>query len=255
MNVPDSIIEKVKKLLKLASRPGTIAEAENAMARVQEILLKYNLDIETVNSHQSTDGVLSYKGNFNNYQFKGDGKFSQRLLTGISYFNFCKIMILDDSGNFVILGKKHNLDITHYLFDYCLNSLKILFKSHWKEFKKEIKISKQKYRKEYYRGAVEALAVRLQEQQNDSFDKFGKENVYGLIVKNNYAVEKRMKEMFPESEKEEYDDEFNENEPQNIIDGYSFGYYDAYALSLSKGLTNDNNKNKKLKDKIKLIRL
>lgn len=49
------IIERLRKLIALAENAGTEAEAANAMARVQEILTKYNLSMGDVGSARDED--------------------------------------------------------------------------------------------------------------------------------------------------------------------------------------------------------
>lgn len=52
-----AILARIKKLLRLAERAGTTEEAENAMARVREILHKYNLSIQDVESVRDEECV------------------------------------------------------------------------------------------------------------------------------------------------------------------------------------------------------
>lgn len=49
----DVILEKLKKLLALAERGGTEAEAENAMAKAQALLAQYNLSMADVDAHDA----------------------------------------------------------------------------------------------------------------------------------------------------------------------------------------------------------
>lgn len=47
-SVPDEIVERIQKILALGRRGGTEAEATAAMAKAQDLLAKYNLDLATV---------------------------------------------------------------------------------------------------------------------------------------------------------------------------------------------------------------
>ena len=50
-----AIIKKIQKLLRLAARAGTEAEAQNAMSRVREMLDRHNVSMSDVNSFTDED--------------------------------------------------------------------------------------------------------------------------------------------------------------------------------------------------------
>lgn len=58
MEDKSKIIARLQKLLELAERGGTEAEADNAMQRVQEILTKYNLSMGDVNVARDKDEMF-----------------------------------------------------------------------------------------------------------------------------------------------------------------------------------------------------
>ncbi|MEO6305568.1 MAG: DUF2786 domain-containing protein, partial [Bacteroidia bacterium] len=87
--VPDSILEKIQKLIALRDRPGSPAEAQNAAARISSLLTKYNISMMDVDNHKPDDGVEVKKGSYDDFQTPYEGDFAKNLLNSLAFFNFC----------------------------------------------------------------------------------------------------------------------------------------------------------------------
>lgn len=266
MNVPDSILERIQKLMALQKNPGTPAEAENAAARIQEMLLKYNLSMAEIENHKVDDNdVIQTKGKFNVYQKYGDGDVAVILLRTVAEFNFCRSIRMvngkksQEVDEYVLIGKKYNVEVTLYMFEYVLNNLKILFQNHWKNYVKntpaEYREGSGVHKRSYYQGALAAIRSRLEKQREAAIVESEKESgkydannpVNALIKVNKDAVDKRVKELFQNRLKS------SPNRIYSSSDGRSAGYEAGSKLNLSKGLDNNNAGRPELKPKQLLL--
>ena len=183
----DKILARLQKLIALNERPGSIGEAATSTALINHLLTKYNLSRTDVNNYkpkESIDNIIYLRGKYADYQSEYDGGFVKSLMESMSAFNFCKMInvkAFDEKGHnknfgFTVLGKKHNLDVCMYMFDYCLNNIKILFDQYFVEkgigdyFKK----GSGKYyvhRRGFYEGAIIAIHNRLAAQRDKEVEE------------------------------------------------------------------------------------
>lgn len=107
----ESLISLIQKLLALSKSPNE-NEAALAMAKAQELLLKYNLDMAEIKTSTPDDAGNNDDAGLTNepIDFDGDDKYSpweRRLISVISSANLCKIVLC---GNGVhVLGRKVNV--------------------------------------------------------------------------------------------------------------------------------------------------
>lgn len=186
MELPDKILERLQKLLEREERPGSVEEAAVTTALINNLLIKYNMSrTDAINNLQekSNDNVIYIQGKYADYQTPYDGGFVKSLMNTISQFNFCKMVNMtgkDDKGTtknfgFTVLGKKYNLRVCMYMFDYCLNNIKILFNEHYVTHGIPYKKGSHKlnaYRRGFYEGAVIAIHNRLLEQREQAKTDF-----------------------------------------------------------------------------------
>lgn len=236
--INDSILEKIQKLMALEERGGTPAESANAAARITEMLLKYNLSLSDVKSHKVDDNdIFVAQGKYDNFQTPYDGNFAKDLLTTIARFNFCRVITITNKinhGEFRIFGKEYNVQVTSYMFDYCLNSIRTLFDGHWLISKIKITDKKNVYKRGYYQGAVLALSSRLTIQKEEAVKVYGEQKMDGLMIVNNQAIEKKIEEIFDTSK-------MTNNRKQKLhknLDALMEGYDAGKKLNLAKGLEN-----------------
>lgn len=118
----ENIISKIQKLFALAERGGTEAEAENAMRRAQEMLLKYNLsmaDVASVDEPEEKTGIemvpMDAKRNWEAY-----------IMMGIAELYFCKSIthISKIQRYYILVGKPSNIavakDVSKYIIRMAL---------------------------------------------------------------------------------------------------------------------------------------
>ncbi len=118
-NDMDSVISKIKKLFKLAESP-ILAEAEEATRKAHELLMKYNLDIQSVVSSVEGSAYIEEKSlerkRFFDWQLGLHGE--------VAKLNMCKSIIsVGIAGNRTLLffGRPHNAITAKETFLYLVN--------------------------------------------------------------------------------------------------------------------------------------
>lgn len=171
-DIPAELLEKLQKLMALEARPGTVGEANAAAHMISKLLMKYNLSRQNIQDKltEEENAIYRKEGCFDDFQTPYDGDFAKQLLTNVAYFNFCQLLYIPapkdkGKGSFILLGKKHNVEVAYYIFDYCVNNLTRLFHEHWEKNKKHIKEKKNIHKRNFFKGAVLALAARFQEMR------------------------------------------------------------------------------------------
>lgn len=166
MEIENTIVLKIKKLLELANSSNK-NEAEIASIKAQELLIKYNLNMQTVNNLEIdyTEDVLSELNRqptevayitmiLRNYFFVGaltERKFKEA------------------TTSLRIFGTTSNVQIATYVYVFLLRTYRQL----WKEHKKQTSNANSK---SFYYGITTALSQKLEATKKKV------ENEYGLIV-------------------------------------------------------------------------
>ena len=124
----DKIFSKIEKLFALGQSPNE-NEAKLAMAQAHKLLTKYNLSAEYFNSVKDKDGKVQANENV----FKTGKRLAQwksSLLNGVAGANYCKFFIRRNFAGYelVIVGRKHNVAIAKYMFEYLCETVERLAK-------------------------------------------------------------------------------------------------------------------------------
>lgn len=211
--VPDSILEKIQKLINLRDSPGTPEEGAAAAGMINNLLLRYNLEMSQVLNHKVSDkNVISLKLDLNELQDRHDANFGVKLVSAICYFNFCRCITTAgyrtkyDQGYITLVGQSHNIEIVKYMIDYCQNNIISLEKAYWKRYTGEI-TNRNTYKRGFYQGCIDAIVMRLHHQKEETVEQTAKEqnvtvqevekNMSVMVIKNTEAVDKRVEELFP----------------------------------------------------------
>lgn len=193
----DEIIEKIQKLLSLANSDNE-NEAKIATTRANELLIKYNLSLQTVTDRQFE--YIDQKITSTGLTFKPHQKMISQIL--ISYF-FVRIVIGRvhigySSGRWAktgegkaqykkvisLVGTKENCQIATYIFSY----LNDAFPKLWEQYKTKNK-AKMSHRISYYTGLTQGLKLMLDQT------KWKVENETGLIVKKDPKLDEYLKKI------------------------------------------------------------
>lgn len=182
--VPNEIIEKIQKLLKL-SESSNQHEAALAAARATEMMLKYQLDEaavtakveadEPVNTHE-----LGRAGKKNREVWKGT------LASGISRAFGCKIWWSGVIIKFV--GRKSDLEAVLYFYEYLTKEVDRLTEKCWEDEGEFSGESAKSWKTAFRVGAAHEIGSRMQEQRKVTFHAAEQAASTALVVLQNRAV-------------------------------------------------------------------
>lgn len=146
LNTPpsDAIVRKIQLLLNLASRTeGNEAEAAAAMAKAQDLLAQYNLDLATVTDKQVAGGTAvreaDTKRDYARLNRSAMYKWQRNLVKQIAEANYCVYWVTEVTGpshldpkvtviakRHKILGRVANTTVVMVMVDYLLDTLERL---------------------------------------------------------------------------------------------------------------------------------
>lgn len=246
-NVDSSILDKIKKLIALRDNPGTPEEAANAAARINDLLLRYNLSMAEVDSHnplKDQSRIEVHTFDLEAYQGRHDAGFGAKLLGVIARFNFCQVVLRPqrrheyDQGLADLLGKPHNVEVCIYMLDYCKTHIVRMEKEHWGRYQGIEK--RNTYRRGFYQGAVVAIAERLHAQQQETINNQASEtNASVSSVSDQFAIILRKdNELIKEEMQKRYNNLRSGNNRRQLDsrDGKQSGYEAGKRLDFSKGI-------------------
>lgn len=176
----NKLIEKIQKLISLADSPNE-NEAKSAMAKAQELMLKHNIDMRSVQDHDSEYGAETSD------TFKrepANSKYINSILQGFFFVEIVKSKRREGSY-FNYIGEKKNIDTAMHM----RNFLTATFDRLWKEYKKENNASNSSKGSFIY-GVYQGFRNKLEEQRAAA------ENQYGLVLVQDPKATEKMNEMF-----------------------------------------------------------
>jgi len=129
----DEILDKVKKLLEKAEslkKLGSLEEANTFIMNANRMLLDYNLELADVKNHEYTADRKENQVGYAVVEYgkiKSDGVWETQLLNVLAHHNLCQhIRFKGDKNRTTVVGLKHNVQITLYLYDVVRPILKKL---------------------------------------------------------------------------------------------------------------------------------
>ena len=201
------IIDRISKLLALASDPSNHHEAAAAAAKAQEILDQYNLSMADVQAHDGSQpqgaGVrvtedYAQAGHLRQPLFKQYGW----IIYQVSLYNRCTVISKksEDQSYFTVVGDATNVQATIQIYDYLKRQLHVEMAREWSQYRKEIKenglelVTVSNFRMNFLRGACHEIGRTMKERQEASVDR---ERVTTLAVNHDSAVQKYISRAFP----------------------------------------------------------
>lgn len=174
--IPENLLAKIEKLIAMRDHENTSQEeSENAAKRIQEILLKYNIEQDTLNkalggkAKAEEYGILRFS--MDKYQTKNDANWATGLLHVLALHNLCKVIQIDNVPGaktcYVhLIGTQVNVDVLLYLFNNIHQQIKEAESRAYKVYEGNI-TNRNTYRRGYYRGAIAGINKKLQESTEE----------------------------------------------------------------------------------------
>jgi hypothetical protein len=118
----EKIMVKIEALLRKTIQNGcTIEESASALAKANELAVRYNIDLSRVQTSEDDHYIqFRYKSCWNNYQSYRKAV----MLNSIGTVNFVKVLIDGYDQNYcVMFGRKHNIDLCIYMFEVIVKQI------------------------------------------------------------------------------------------------------------------------------------
>lgn len=215
-----SLIEKLQRL----SKSSNVHEAELAASRMSDILLKYNLSLSDI--EQKEDDIEreahALGGSSCEQLWRG------ALHAAIARYNFCRSIRVQTTFKNFVLGKRHNLAVVAYMYDYLSKTIWRLAKeAAKKEFGKDLG-GRYSFLNSFAEGAVAAIEARLKADR----EKAVKANAESrsLVVVQDALVQKKYDEDLGKKEKN------IRNSGNRDLSGYVQGVAAGGRIGLHQGV-------------------
>ena len=186
MTEPDNqneIIEKIRKLMALAERGGTEAEGDAAMRKVQEMLTRYNLDIDAIKDKTEVSFVRDFK------EFEWNASWIKVVAYGIAKLYFCH-MYNEPRGQeclrIAIIGKPVNVETVKCILDAVVSTGKKLAKLYAQNAYKEFGMNPVSASNGFKKGYGIRIQQRCLEMVRDAQTPKSTESGQALVVADYY---------------------------------------------------------------------
>ena len=182
MKTESDILDKIRKLLRLAdrSRGSTENEAKVALAKAQELMTRHNIDSALLRMERGESGGAGFTVNKGKVDLPKTLNPADLMILSIlqAHFNVKTILMPNGRGTPVdIIGAAADIDFAIYAFNF----LRTTFFRCWNEFKAGIPGAD---RKAYYKGLHDGLCEVLNEAKKRAEDSYASNhrNAYALVV-------------------------------------------------------------------------
>lgn len=234
----EEIIEKVQKLLALATSPNE-NEAKLAARKAHELLTKYNLSLEAVEAHKVREEYEALDKDSGKGACPMEDKY---ILTVLQRYFYVKVIThrfyekresefvnrqYRKRYKFTLVGRKHNVQVARYVYDFLFRSFRSAFVDFCKNNRALASHQTAKARRSYYRG----LMMGLMQQLEDSVQKaLAKEQAVAL--RDDPNIDEFLKGEFPDMKEGKPS---REQEIDRAI--VAAGYQDGNKMKIAVGIT------------------
>lgn len=172
------ILDKIEKLMRLAKSDNQ-HEAELAMQRAQEMMLKHGIDAHRLNPHLEKKAFLRDDFDLGMKRVPVCHNEISRIL--IDFFDV-RIVNLRGTSSISIIGREEKVATAKVLYTF----LNETFQRLWRKFSKATGISPKHGRASYFIGLERGLKDKLEEQRQatlrEEFDNLEDLNKYKMVL-------------------------------------------------------------------------
>lgn len=227
----DSIKKKLEKLIRhrdSAKNLGNIQEAEAFALKIQELALKYGIEISKLNPNQQDDlnKVIVKTISLSKHYRRHESRFVISMFHATAKGNMIFAIGSFDEQSIDYVGYEHNIDLAEYLADQLIPRLRELARRDFKKYAGNTK--RNTYLRGWYLGAVKAIKERLTEtlKSHEANSQAG-----GLIRRTELEIRQKAAELYPNAR-------LAGGKPLKGVDGSKRGYQAGKNISFSKGVGN-----------------
>ena len=231
--VPEKILEKIRKLLRLkegAEKIGSEGEAYAAAQGVHRLLTEYNLSLADLKDDDGNVTMDIGESEKINYDSEYGSRWRRWIMTTIAKFNYCELYTVTGSPKMLLIGQVDNVAICKELFDYLTKAFRRLSRE---RYETNLSIDRSLYfddrKRLWFRSYLEGCAIGLDENF-EAHQPTSEET--GLMVCHKQAITEWA------NQKHKVKDSKPRNEQNRQMDGVAFmvGRADGRDIALNKQL-------------------
>lgn len=237
----DSIKDKLKKLIeKEAScrEIGNIAEAEAFAAKIQQLLMDYELEIEEVMGHNNKEVVGDELFDTSTLTLRNESNWIMLLYRACAPSAFCRVFTLPQRysrnstwGEVIALfGSENHREILHFmvaqLSNKCRNAARKSFSTYTGESKKNT------YIRSFLKGCAAGIDAKLKQQQQ--YEEANRPQVQGIVLNRGLMVTNFIKQWLRDNGMKAKTS--TANTVGSSMDGYAEGYKNGRETNINHGV-------------------
>lgn len=191
--IPENIADKIRKLLALKDGTSNPNEAANAAARIQDLLLKYNLDLEDIGDKITKKVIISQYVSGEALEGNNEGKWRKLLIFAIAKYYLCTPLAYTKKGSIegvYLIGEEINTQLTMYAHEQLVSKIKELGKNSFREYEGTEK--RNAFLRAYYVGCVEGIKLKLKAQSESI--KVQDPKMGAMVLSKNHAINDYLQE-------------------------------------------------------------
>lgn len=224
----EKIIDKIRKLLALAEEDSnaTQAEAENAAAKVQILLQKYNLERSQIGESKKHNLIME------TLVLPSSRLWAKHLLDVVAKMNFCKAIWYIGTTKGILIGEEANIQAVTALYEYIAGALRKMATTAYAEHTRlnpYSYLAPNSFRTNFYLGAINMIHYRLYQQQKEFMESASDSRA--LVVVNDEQLKAFASEKFPKTKNVK---DMHKQHSQVSTDGYSEGLVAGSNIELNK---------------------
>ena len=238
--VPEKILERIRKLLRLkegAEKIGSEGEAYAAAQGVHRLLTEYNLSMADIKDEDGKVSMEIGESERINYDSEYGSRWRRWTMTTIAKYNYCELFTVTGSPKMLLIGQVDNVAICKELFDYLTKAFRRLSRE---RYDVALSLDRTLYmddrKRLWFRSYLEGCAVGL----DDNFEAHQvTSEERGLMVCHKEAIMDWTKQKHKVR-----DDGRARHEQKRDMDPLAFltGQADGREISLNKQLKQSQNK-------------
>lgn len=236
----DSIQEKLKKLIRhrdSAEKVGNLQEAEAFAQKIQELALKYGVEVSKldVEDQNKINAPYDERVDLTKYMRRHESDWILKLFGATAKGNMVQIVTNKSRTLAHLFGYKHNVEIAIYMAEQLISKLRLLARDDFRAYNGPTK--RNTYIRGWLQGAAEAIQVRLSEsiqkaQRNDP-------GVAGLVRKSEADITNYKATIYPRLSS-------IGNRKLSGMDGRAQGYATGKRVGINKGVGGSGGSNRLL---------
>lgn len=209
----EAIVDRVRKLLALAARPGTPEEAALAAERAAEIALKYNVQQSELEASQQ-EAYISNRTVHGEYVANCKMSLERDLMNAVAHNTFCRVVFFKEDNNHCwadVIGQEGNIEIVRYLYTYLIRTIDSMHRSLYRRLLQEQAIrhsngdydeeplpGESKHCRSFRMGAIDVVRARLAAQRREAETApITGEATMALVVHKDAEVEEALARLYP----------------------------------------------------------